>query len=192
MRCQYCYNFEFLNPCKGLEEDEILEFLRSRQGLLDGVVLSGGECTIWGERLIKFAQKIKDLGFCIKLDSNATNPSVIQKMIDASLLDYVALDFKAPREKYAHICGTKNEKIDEFAECVKILNQARVEYEIRTTFHSELLGLEDLEWMEEHVRDLGYKGKYFIQGFVGDKGCLGNLGISDHAFLYSCKKFVVR
>lgn len=193
LRCQYCYNFEFLNAsCTKIKEEEVLTFLKARQGFLDGVVLSGGECTIWGERLIRFAQQIKELGFCLKLDSNATNPEVLQRMIDVSLLDYIALDFKAPREKYAKICGIKGEKFDEFEQCVKILNEARVDYEIRTTFHSELLSLQDLQWMEEYIRSLGYKREYYVQGFVGDKGSLGNLLESNNASLKEVKNILMR
>lgn len=180
LRCQYCYNTEIVECKSYLCTDKVLEFLQSRVGLLDGVVFSGGECTLWGERLFHFARSVKNLGFAIKLDSNATEPKALHKLLKEDLLDYVALDYKAPKEKYSKICGVNKEYNAEFERCVFLLQEFGVKYEIRTTYHSELLEITEIEQMREKLRELGYEGRYYVQGFVGEKKTFGSLGISEN------------
>lgn len=108
-RCPYCHNPDFITKkCKCISEAEVLSFLKERVGLLDGVVLSGGECTLSNE-LYDFARKIKDMGFLIKIDTNGTNFELIKKLTEDKIIDFVALDYKAPKNKFLSIA-----KIDQF------------------------------------------------------------------------------
>lgn len=190
LRCQYCYNSELISAKEFLDEEKILLFLKSRIGLLDGVVCSGGECSLWGERLLEIISKIKAMGFCLKIDTNGSNPKVLKKLIDKELIDYVALDFKAPFYKLQEICGKNYFK--EFESSFALLRDCKISYEIRTTFHSDLLTPSEIEEMREFLQKRGYEGRYFVQGFVGDKGSLGNLGKSNNALLKGIKGIVCR
>ena len=178
LRCKYCYNFDLIDTKNFLDEEGVLGFLKSRIGLLDGVVCSGGECSLWGERLLEFVGKVKEMGFCIKIDTNGSKPKVLKSLIERGWVDYVALDFKAPMQKLQALCG--REFFKEFEESFTLLRDSSISYEIRTTFHSELLSVKEIEAMRDWLRDMGYGGKYFVQGFVGDKGSLGGVGRSEN------------
>ena len=103
-RCLYCYNDNIVYTKEGnYTQNDILKFLKTRIGLLDSVVLSGGEATV--HNVIPFCKEIKKLGFKIKLDTNATNLPQIKKLIELNLLDYIAIDFKAPKHKFKEIVG---------------------------------------------------------------------------------------
>lgn len=190
LRCKYCYNSELISPKEFLDEERVLLFLKSRIGLLDGVVCSGGECSLWGERLLEIVERIKAMGFCVKIDTNGSKPSVLKELIDRELVDYVALDFKAPISKLEAICG--RDYFKEFEESFALLRGCKISYEIRTTFHSDLLTPSEIEEMREFLKERGYEGKYFVQGFVGDKGSLGNLGKSNNALLKEIEGIVCR
>lgn len=183
LRCKYCYNFELINATRFLVEEEVLGFLQSRVGLLDGVVCSGGECSMWGERLLEFVAKVKKMGFCIKIDTNGSKPRVLHSLLERGLVDYVALDFKAPMQKLQALCG--RDYFKEFEESFVLLKNSKLSYEVRTSFHSELLSTQEIEEMRDWLRERGYEGKYFVQGFVGDKGSLANMGESENQKLSS-------
>lgn len=190
LRCKYCYNSELISPKEFLDEEKVLLFLKSRIGLLDGVVCSGGECSLWGERLLEIAERIKAMGFCVKIDTNGSKPSVLKELVDRELVDYVALDFKAPIYKLEAICG--RDYFKEFEESFALLRDCKISYEIRTTFHSDLLTPSEIEEMREFLKERGYEGKYFVQGFVGDKGSLGNLRKSNNVLLKGIEGIVCR
>ncbi len=95
MRCSYCYNAKIVDGEGVLKNQEVFNFLQSRIGKLDAVVLSGGECTL-NPDIVEFCQEIRDLGFKIKIDTNGLNPDIIKDLIDFSLVDFIALDYKAP------------------------------------------------------------------------------------------------
>lgn len=190
LRCQYCYNTELISPTHYLCQDEIFAFLQSRVGLLDGVVCSGGECTLWGERLLEFAKRVKSMGFALKVDSNGSNPKVLKELLDMGLLDYVALDFKALAYKLQVICG--KDYFKEFEESFTLLRDSQIPYEVRTTFHSLLLTPIEIEQMRDWLRERGYQGEYYVQGFVGEKGSLGNLKESENGLLSEIEDIVVR
>lgn len=131
-KCWYCQNAELLAIKEGqVSESQVLDFLKTRVGQLDGVVLCGGEPTLQKD-LAEFAKKIKDLGFCVKLDTNGTNPVVLQKMLDEKLIDYVAMDIKTNLEKYQDVtCVQTN--IDAIKQSINILKNSNIDYEFRTT-----------------------------------------------------------
>ena len=106
-RCGYCHNPELFEQRKPLISTEaFFEFLKTRQNKLDGVVITGGEPTLQKD-LNEFISEIKNLGFLVKLDSNGTNPNIIENLINKNLIDYVAMDIKAPLNKYEQITNTK-------------------------------------------------------------------------------------
>ena len=99
MKCDYCYNPEIVFGKGTFYFSEIISFLKSRSNLLDAVVFSGGECLIHKD-IITFIKLVKNLGFLIKVDTNGSQPKVLEKLIKEKLIDYVALDFKGPKEKF--------------------------------------------------------------------------------------------
>jgi pyruvate formate lyase activating enzyme len=174
MRCPYCYNKDVVFGEKRIEEEEIIEFLKKRIGLLDGVSFTGGEATLY-KNLIPFARKIKDLGFEIKLDTNGINYYVIKQLVDENLVDYIALDFKAPKYKFESI--TKNKNYDKFEKTLDFLIDSNIEFEVRTTIHTNLLNEEDINEIIKTLYKKGYKNTYYLQNyFETDKETIGNIG----------------
>ncbi|WP_457563477.1 anaerobic ribonucleoside-triphosphate reductase activating protein [Caminibacter pacificus] len=174
MRCPYCYNKDVVFGEKRIEEDEILGFLKKRVGLLDGISFTGGEATLY-KNLIPFSQKIKDLGFDIKLDTNGLNFDVIRDMVEKNLVDYIALDFKAPPEKFESI--TKNRHYEKFEKTLDFLIGSDVDFEVRTTVHTDLLDENDINKIIKILHQKGYKGTYYLQNyFETEKETIGNIG----------------
>lgn len=150
--CYYCHNRAIIGqvaPEQLLSEAEIFAFLHKRQGLLDGVVFSGGEPTLQPD-LADVMRRVKELGFLVKLDTNGTNPVVLRTLIGLELVDYVAMDLKAPLQKYAEICGEKsNTFLENIRESIAILMAGKVLYEFRTTIVPELTEEDVLEMAAE-------------------------------------------
>jgi len=173
MRCPYCYNKDVVFGSKQIEEDEVIEFLKTRVGLLDGVSFTGGCPTLY-KNLIPFSEKIKDLGFEIKLDTNGINFETIKEMVDKNLVDYIALDFKAPKEKFYEI--TKNRHYENFERTLDFLINSDMDFEVRTTVHTDLLDEDDVNEIIKILHQKGYKGTYFLQNFFEtDKETIGNI-----------------
>ncbi len=166
-KCPYCHNPE-LNDIGTTEdlinENDILEFLKTRQAKLDAVVISGGEPTLQ-KNLISFAKKIKDLGFLLKLDTNGTKPDIIEKLIQENLLDYIAMDIKTTHENY--YLFTKNElNIKYITSSINLIINSNVNYEFRTTIIKSLLHFEDFKKIGIM---LDGAEKYYLQKFVPTK-----------------------
>lgn len=138
--CYYCHNRHLLGPLEEeqlMDPEEILAFLEKRKGLLDAVVVTGGEPTLQ-EGLEEFITAAKSLGFLVKLDTNGTNPRILEKLLQKGLLDYVAMDIKAPLCKYEEICQG-GFALREVKASIEILqSQDKTLYEFRTTFVPEL------------------------------------------------------
>lgn len=130
--CPYCHNAELVNPpFKTISQDEVFAFLNTRLSLLDGVVITGGEPTLQSD-LLQFCEKIKTLGFPIKLDTNGSHPQVIRSLIERGCLDYIAMDIKTLPEKYGdHIAP----KLDAgtILESIHLILNANISHEFRTT-----------------------------------------------------------
>ena len=158
-RCPYCHNPELVDPAQytdGIEVDLILDFLHKRKGLLDGVVISGGEPTIH-EELPLLIRKIKEMGYLVKLDTNGTNPEIISKLIDQKLIDFCAMDFKAPLERY-HIATGSIIDQSNLLRTIEILGKAEIKVEFRTTVITPLHSEEDVIKITKMIP----KGKKFI------------------------------
>ncbi len=167
MRCDFCYNVDIVFGKGSISIDDALAFLQTRRGLLDGVVLSGGEATLYDD-LPKLCRQIKGFGFKIKLDTNGMRPEMIKSLVTEKLLDHIALDYKAPPQKFAAV--TKNRHYEDFAKTLKFLIASDVEFEVRTTLHPDLLGEEDINLIIADLEAKHYKGSYYLQHFlVADK-----------------------
>jgi pyruvate formate lyase activating enzyme len=175
MKCQYCYNPEIVNGDGKISFDEALTFLKKRVNLLDGVVISGGEATR-NKELISFVEKIKELGFLIKLDTNGSAPNVLKRLIEKRHIDYVALDLKATPEKFYSITESKLER--KFWESLQLIQEAKLLHEVRTTFHRDLLCVDDLRDMSQKLDEFGYQNTFYVQNFRGEKETIGQLNRS--------------
>ena len=163
-RCPNCHNAELvLHPERlaDLPEDEIWAFLKQRRGLLDGVVLSGGEPTLQPD-LLAFAARLHQLGFLVKLDTNGYLPDVLQEAIEDRLVDYVAMDVKASLPKYVEAAGTAVDTA-RVGRSIDILLRSDIEYEFRTTVVPGILDEEDVVHIGEWIA--GARA-YYLQQFV--------------------------
>lgn len=165
-RCPYCHNPELVDETveTTYSEAAILDFLDTRKGLLDGVVITGGEPTMH-EELPAFARRVKEKGFLIKLDTNGTNPEMLRRGIDEGWVDYVAMDMKSPLETYSQTVARAVD-VEAIRESISILLASPIEYEFRTTIVKSLLSCEDLKRIGEAIR--GAKS-YYLQKFVPAK-----------------------
>jgi pyruvate formate lyase activating enzyme len=144
-RCPYCHNPELVDPSRyvpALSYETVLSFLESRRGLLQGVVVSGGEPTIHDD-LPDFLAAIKGMGFVVKLDTNGSNPSILEQLIAQGLCDYIAMDLKAPLESYSRLVGVR---VDSGAirRSLDLVIGSGLPHEIRTTYVESLLSDEDM------------------------------------------------
>ena len=171
LRCPYCHNSSLVLPQKieaGFSQETLLEFLYRRKGKLDGVCVTGGEPTVHKD-LPQLLRKIRDLGFSVKLDTNGSNPSMLQNLMEEKLLDYVAMDIKNAPELYAKTCGGIS-IADQAAKSMDLLFHGKTDFEFRTTvcrpFHTE-------QSMENLAKWIAGKEKYFLQNFEDSGDLIG-------------------
>ncbi len=172
-RCPWCYSAELVLPEKienqiGISKKYFFTFLERRRGILDGVVICGGEATIHPS-LPDFIKEIKEKGFSVKLDTNGSNPEVLKSLFDNNLIDYVAMDVKNSFEKYEETvgvsCDTKNIK-----KSIDIIKKSGVDYEFRTTVVPGVHTEDDIEKIGEQIQGAS---KYFLQNFLPEKTIYG-------------------
>jgi len=174
MACAYCHNPELVKgELRRLPAARIEAFLGSRRGRLEGVVLSGGECTL-SPALPHLARYLKARGFKVKIDTNGTRPDRLADMLGEGLVDFVALDFKAPGPKFAAITGL--DAWAAFRRSLRLLASAAVGKEVRTTVHADLLDRGDIEAIVAEMADAGYRGRYVLQNFTPGR-TLGGLEV---------------
>jgi len=145
-RCPYCYNRSLVLPEdfeEPIPEDVFFRFLRSRKGLLDGVVITGGEPTVQ-EDLLDFMEKMKSMGFLVKLDTNGSHPEIIKEAVEKELVDYIAMDVKAPLRKYREVIRVEDFDVGNIVRSIHIIMSSGVDYEFRTTVVREQLTPEDI------------------------------------------------
>lgn len=184
-RCQYCYNPMLVWPDfsrvgglkdnssdlneeekKGhslIKENDLFVFLKKRFGKLDAVVITGGEPTIHSD-LPEFIRKIKKMGYKIKLDTNGTNPEMIDKLIKGKLVDYLAMDVKAPEEKYNKIVGVKPD-LNKIKKSIKIIMESKLPYEFRTTVVPGLISKSDIRKTGEMLKGAS---KWYLQNLKSE------------------------
>lgn len=175
-RCPFCHNALLVtkvNESERYSEDDILNFLSKRKGLLDGVAITGGEPLITDDTLF-FAEKVKKMGFDVKLDTNGSFPDRLKRAVNSGIVDYVAMDIKNSKELYAETAGLSFFDIGPIEQSVNFLLQGQVDYEFRTTvvsgFHTKESIADAAKWIQGAER-------YFLQNFI-DSGCLIGEGIT--------------
>ncbi|WP_395050507.1 anaerobic ribonucleoside-triphosphate reductase activating protein [Flavobacterium sp.] len=172
MRCLYCYNPEIVLGKGSLSIEKILSFLHSRKNLLDAVVFSGGECVLH-KNILPLITEVKKMGFLVKIDTNGSSPDVMQQLLKQNLIDYIALDFKSPKSKFQSI--TQSDLYASFEETLNLILKSEIPFEVRTTYHSDLLTEEDLEEMVRFLENKKYTGNYYIQYFKNNVETLSKL-----------------
>lgn len=161
-RCGYCHNPELLVIKEKPDNSGFFEFLKNRKGKLDGVVITGGEPCLQAD-LHDFIKQIRKMGFCVKLDTNGSMPDALKQVIFD--VDYVAMDIKAPVEKYGEITKV-NVNLDKIKESIKLIMESGVDYEFRTTVIKSQLNLKDFENIGKLIK--GAK-RYYLQKFIPSK-----------------------
>jgi pyruvate formate lyase activating enzyme len=160
-RCPFCYNKNLvLGNGEGFPEEEILSFLSKRKGMLEAVVISGGEPLLHDD-ITSFIEKIKNLGYLVKVDTNGSFPEKLRELLEKKLVDYVAMDVKAPKSKYQTLAGVEVD-LSKIEESIGLIKRKAPAYEFKTTFVPGLLKKEDIV---EIAQWLDGAEKYFLQQF---------------------------
>jgi len=163
--CGYCHNPEMIPSVRilpyqpELEPNAILNFLSRRRGLLDGVVISGGEPTLHAD-LGDFMESIKSMGFLVKLDTNGSNPEILERLLEKNLLDYIAMDVKHNVKDYQSL--VKNDCVPDIQKSIEIIKDSGIDYEFRSTLVPGTHESKDISAMGEMIR--GAK-QWYLQNF---------------------------
>ncbi len=163
MRCSFCHNPELVLPERFVDvipTDEVLDFLASRVGKIDGVVISGGEPTLH-RGLTDFIKKVKKMGFLVKLDTNGTTPDVLQEFLDNNLVDYVAMDIKTAPDRYIEVTNRAIDG-DVIRRSIKMIKSSGVDHEFRTTIVKSLVKPGDFDEIGQLVKG---SPRYALQKF---------------------------
>ena len=162
LKCPFCHNSSLIpfDSNNLLNEEEILDFLNKRKGLLDGVTITGGEPTLQSD-LKDFIKKLKNMGYDIKLDTNGLNYKVLKDLIDEKLVDYVAMDIKNSLDKYNKTSGVRDIVTGNILGSIDLLKHSDIDYEFRTTVINEHHTIEDIYKIIEIIGD----SKYYLQNF---------------------------
>jgi pyruvate formate lyase activating enzyme len=175
MRCLYCYNPEIVFGKGTISFEKAISFLKTRINLLDAVVFSGGECLLH-KKCISFIAEVKKMGFLVKIDTNGSQPKILEELIQKELIDYVALDFKALPENFEKI--TKSKLFKPFEKSLHLLLESTIPFEIRTTVHSELINEVAIRKMILYLQQNDFEGNYYVQNFRNDVPTIEKLGYS--------------
>ncbi len=171
-RCPWCYSSELVLPAKiakqpRISEKEFFDFLRQRKDLLEGIVLCGGEPTV-NKDLPQFIERIKQMGYPVKLDTNGSNPEMLKNLIDLKLIDYAAMDIKtaADSQVYKKIIG-EGIKLENIKQSAELLKNSSIDFEFRTTAVPGAQNKEDFLKIAEWIG--GENVKYYLQNFRPEK-----------------------
>lgn len=168
-RCPFCHNGLTVLESEDFTSWEIIKtYLNKRKGLIDAVVVSGGEPTLLDD-LYEKVKEIKEMGYLVKLDTNGTNPEMLKKLVNDGLIDYVAMDIKNSKARYKETVGVDKINFENIEESIKFLCKTPVNYEFRTTLVNEFHDLESIKEMGELIK--GSK-KLYLQKFVEREGCI--------------------
>ncbi|MDD3661664.1 MAG: anaerobic ribonucleoside-triphosphate reductase activating protein, partial [Candidatus Dojkabacteria bacterium] len=169
LRCPFCHNPELvIDPVpttNTLASDELVSFLKTRNGKLEGVVITGGEPLIHAKKLLPLLETIKALGFSIKIDTNGTFPSWLKVLIGQKLIDYIAMDFKTAPAEYDSV-GASMEQLDSILESLAIIIHSDIPYEIRTTL---VPGMHTLSTVANMMSNVSRANRFVLQNFVPSK-----------------------
>lgn len=167
-RCPYCHNSSLIKAQPPVKTaDDVLAYLERRRGLIDGVCITGGEPTLWGD-LADFIRSIKNRGFAVKLDTNGSRPDVLEVLLGQGLVDYVAMDIKAPLTKYSSFAVLQQD-IFNVKKSINIIIGSNIDYEFRTTVNQNLLVMEDFS---DIANCIAGAQKYVLQPYKYSDGVL--------------------
>lgn len=164
-RCPFCHNASLvthIDNSYNVSEEEVFSYLEKRKGLIEGVCISGGEPLLQPD-IKEFIKKVKNLGYAVKLDTNGSSPQKLIDLVNSGLVDYVAMDIKNSKEKYALTVGINNLNMADIEKSVEFLLSSKVAFEFRTTVTDGLHEIEDIEKIADWI---GGADKYFIQNFT--------------------------
>ena len=171
-RCPFCQNAPLVLSSSSeplIADEEIFSFLTKRKGMLDGVVVTGGEPTLQRD-LIPFLGRLKTLGYLVKLDTNGYRPDVLEKAMESGYVDYVAMDIKTSLDEYPVVAGIKNLDVSRIERSVELLKSGAVDYEFRTTVVEPLHHKENFEKIGELLKGCR---RYYLQSFVDSGNIIG-------------------
>ena len=190
-RCPFCHNYGLvMNPGQPLDDSEVFSYLKKRQGLLDAVVITGGEPLLHAD-IADTIKKVRELGYPVKLDTNGTFPNRLAELLSQGLIDYVAMDIKNCQEKYYLTAGCEVD-LDAIDKSIMLLKSTETAFEFRTTVVSQLHEYEDFvkigRWIEGEE-------SYYLQRFKDSENVpFGNLTAPDEEtmkeYLRAVQKFV--
>ncbi len=171
-RCPFCHNALLVTEMDDYEytEKEIFDHLELRKKVLDGVAVTGGEPLLQKD-IERFLYEIKEKGFAVKLDTNGSYPEKLAGILELGLADYVAMDIKNCKERYAETIGLKSFDIASVEESLSILKNSGVDYELRTTVTENFHTVEDMEKLSLWIKGTE---KYFLQNFVDSGNLIDN------------------
>ncbi len=163
-RCPYCHNPNLVDPqryAESIAKNYIFDFLRSRKGALDALVITGGEPCLQAE-LIDFIKVVKHMGFLIKLDTNGSFPEVLEEIIQKGLVDYIAMDIKSPLERYSQVVCSPVD-MEKIRQSIKLIINSGLSHEFRTTLLKSIINSDDIA----KIAELASGAKLFaLQNFV--------------------------
>lgn len=169
-RCPFCYNKDLVfGRVVTISEEEVLSFLEKRKVMLEGLVISGGEPLLQDD-IVSFAEKVKKMGYLIKIDTNGMYPEMLKELIDRKLVDYIAMDVKAPKNKYDSLSGVKTD-IKKIEKSIEIIRSSLINYEFKTTFASNLLTREDIVEIAKWLK--GSK-RFYLQQFNNEANLISS------------------
>ena len=192
-RCPYCHNFELVDGTASpiMSDQELFLFLEKRKNLLDGVVITGGEPCLRPD-LPQLVKAIKDMGYKVKLDTNGNHPDVLRQLLEAGLVDYVAMDIKNSLPKYGMTIGVPGFDTKGVQESAAILLDGSTDYEFRTTVVREFHELNDFELIGQWIEGAKayYLQQYTVRDTVPDKSLTSPTEEDMRLYLDVVKKYV--
>lgn len=191
-RCPFCHNALLVTGNEEVEsysDIEIIDYLKKRTGILDGICITGGE-PLMQKELAEFIRKVKELGYMVKLDTNGSFPDKLKALVQEGLIDYVAMDVKNSLERYGETVGLKDFSTEKIEESIKFLLEGNVAYEFRTTVVAEFHTEKDIENIAKLISGAE---KYFLQNFVDSGNLIGeNLHPVDKKIMEAMKNTALK
>ena len=180
-RCPFCHNASLVTHIQTeqtIPEEEIFAYLKKRKGILDGVGITGGE-PLMQKDIADFCRKVHELGFLVKLDTNGSFPDRLRSLLDEGLVDYLAMDIKNAKEAYPETCGLAemSDELSNIEESIRLIMNAGIPYEFRTTVVRELHSKERIEAL---AKEISGAERFFLQTFT-DSGDLIGQGLSAYS-----------
>lgn len=178
-RCPFCHNAALVTHIDNTNfftEEYVLDYLKKRKGVLDGVCITGGE-PLMHKELPEFIKKVKEQGFLVKLDTNGSYPKRLTDLIDSGIIDYVAMDIKNCKEKYSETADCSEEDLLNVEKSIELLKQKKIDFEFRTTVVREYHTVDDIKKIATWIVGAD---KYFLQNFI-DSGDLIKNNLSAHS-----------